>query len=71
VEVTVAVGVRVNVGTPLTTVALAQSMTRLPSASCLAEHALFAHWPGSRIVVALDNVLDAPACKPSSNAHST
>ena len=43
VTVAVAVGVGVNVGTPLTTVEVAQSLTSLPSVSRPTEHASFDH----------------------------
>jgi hypothetical protein len=71
VGVVVTVGVGVRIGMTAMTVALVQSATSLPLASCPAEQALLSHWPGSVTVAEATSVVDAPAARPSLNAQAT
>jgi hypothetical protein len=69
VGVTVAVGDGVGVGVPLTTVALAQSSTSIPNASCAAAQTSVVHVPGSAMVVVTESVVVAPTARPSLNSQ--
>jgi hypothetical protein len=63
--------VGVTVTTPPNTVALAQSLATLPSASSPAVQALLVNSPGLVMVAETVSCVDAPAGSPPSNIHST